>query len=99
MSKVDIRLRAMAHEGRRAMLQSSLTMEKSASDLARVSGLSRPAASQHLAMLLNAGLIKVRSEGRRRWYRADPGALAQVRRDLDSFWSGRLEALKRAAES
>lgn len=99
MSKVDTRLKAMAHEGRRAMLRSTLTMERSASDLALVSGLSRPAASQHLAMLLDSGLMRVRSEGRRRWYRADPGALDQVRRDLDSFWSDRLQALKRVAES
>jgi DNA-binding transcriptional ArsR family regulator len=99
MSTIDTRLKAMAHEGRRAMLRSTLTMERSASDLARLSGLSRPAASQHLAMLLGAGLMRVRSEGRRRWYRTDPDALSQVRRDLDSFWSYRLEALKRAAES
>lgn len=81
------------------MLRSTLAMERSASDLARISGLSRPAASQHLAMLLNAGLISVRCEGRRRWYRADAAVLDQVRNDLDAFWSGRLEALKRAAES
>lgn len=99
MSEIDTRLKAMAHEGRRAMLRSTLSVEKSASDLARVSGLSRPAASQHLATLLDAGLMQVRSEGRRRWYQADTAALSQVRRDLDSFWSNRLEALKRAAES
>lgn len=99
MSTIDTRLKAMAHEGRRAMLRSTLTSEKSASELARVAGLSRAATSQHLAMLLGAGLMRVRPEGRRRWYRTDPDALSQVSRDLDSFWSGRLEALKRAAES
>jgi len=99
MSRIDTRLKAMAHEGRRDMLRSTLTMEKSASDLARVSGLSRPAASQHLSVLLDSGLMRVRSEGRRRWYRADPGAIAQVRRELDSFWSGKLEVLKSSAES
>jgi DNA-binding transcriptional ArsR family regulator len=89
----------MAHEGRRAMLRSTLTSEKSASDLAAVSGLSRPATSQHLAALLGAGLLTVRSEGRHRWYRANPDALDRLRHDLDVFWSGRLEALKQAAES
>jgi DNA-binding transcriptional ArsR family regulator len=99
MSTVDTRLKAMAHEGRRAMLRSTLISERSASDLAQISGLSRPATSQHLAMLLDAGLMKVRSQGRRRWYRADPRALDRLRHDLDVFWNGRLDALKRAAES
>jgi DNA-binding transcriptional ArsR family regulator len=99
MSSVDSQIRAMAHEGRRAMLRSTLTAEKSASDLAAISGLSRPATSQHLATLLEAGLLTVRSEGRHRWYRADPVALDTLRHDLDVFWSARLNALKRAAES
>jgi DNA-binding transcriptional ArsR family regulator len=99
MSTVDTRIKAMAHHGRRAMLLSTMTMERSASDLAAVSGLSRPATSQHLALLLEAGLLTVRSEGRHRWYRADPDALDRLRHDLHVFWSGRLEALKRAAES
>ena len=81
------------------MLRSTLASERSASDLAEVSGLSRPATSQHLAMLLDAGLLKVRSEGRHRWYRADPHVLHLLRRDLDVFWNNRLEALMRAAES
>jgi DNA-binding transcriptional ArsR family regulator len=99
MSTSDIRLKAMAHEGRREMLRRTLTTERSASDLAGVTGLSRPAASQHLATLLDAGLMTVRAEGRHRWYRADSGALEQVRHELDVFWTDRLDALKRAAES
>lgn len=81
------------------MLRSTLASERSASDLAEVSGLSRPATSQHLAMLLDAGLLKVRSEGRHRLYRANPDALDRLRHDLDIFWNSRLDALKRAAES
>ena len=81
------------------MLLSTMTMERSASDLAAISGLSRPAASQHLATLLEAGLLTVRAEGRHRWYRSNPDALDRLHHDLDVFWSGRLEALKRAAES
>jgi DNA-binding transcriptional ArsR family regulator len=99
MSSADTRLKAIAHEGRRAMLRSALTAERSASDLAEISGLSRPATSQHLATLLDAGLMSVRSQGRHRWYRADAGVLDQVRLDLDGFWADRLDALKRAAES
>jgi DNA-binding transcriptional ArsR family regulator len=99
MSTSDIRLKAMAHEGRRDMLRRTLTGERSASDLAAVAGMSPPAASQHLARLLDAGLMTVRAEGRHRWYRADDGALEQVRLELDVFWTDRLDALKRAAES
>lgn len=99
MSNIDVRLKALAHEGRRAMLRNTLTAERSASDLARLSGLSRPATSQHLGMLLDADLVKVRPEGRRRWYRANPRALDELWRDLDVFWAQRLHALKEVAES
>lgn len=99
MSVVDVRLRAIAHEGRRAMLASTLSGERSASQLASVAGLSRPATSQHLSLLLDADLMRVRTEGRRRWYRADEEVLDGLRDELDLFWSPRLDALKQAAES
>lgn len=99
MSDVDTRLKAMAHEGRRIMVRNSLGRERSASDLADLTGLSRPAASQHLSLLLNAGLMSVRSDGRRRWYRADTDALDELRTYLDGFWMDRLSTLKREAES
>lgn len=99
MSATDLRLKAITHEGRRAMLRSTMAAERSASELSAIAGLSRPAASQHLAVLVQSGLMTMRAEGRRRWYRADRGTLDQLRSDLDVFWSGKLEALKRAAES
>lgn len=99
MSDTDLRLKAMTHGGRRAMLRSTMSTEKSASELSAIAGLSRPAASQHLAVLVQSGLMRVRAEGRCRWYRADRGTLDQLRSDLDVFWSGKLDALRRAAES
>lgn len=99
MSDTDLRLKAFTHEGRRAMLRSTMTAERSASELSAIAGLSRPAASQHLAVLVQSGLMTVRADGRRRWYRADRGNLDQLRSDLDVFWSDKLDALKRAAES
>ena len=99
MSDTDLRLKAVTHEGRRAMLRSTMTAERSASELSAIAGLSRPAASQHLAVLVQSGLMTVRTDGRRRWYRADRGNLDQLRSDLDVFWSDKLDALKRAAES
>jgi DNA-binding transcriptional ArsR family regulator len=94
MSAVDDRFVAMAHPGRRAMVSSSLAGERSASDLAVVAGLSRPAASQHLGKLVAAGLLRVRSEGRHRWYRADPMALDELRSELAVFWETRLDELR-----
>ena len=61
--------------------------------------MSVAAVSQHLAKLRAAGLVSARAEGRKRFYRAtkaDMGALAVV---LESFWTDRLGALKRLAES
>ena len=61
--------------------------------------VSVPAVSQHLAKLRGAGLVSVRAEGQKRFYRAtkaDMGALAVV---LESFWVDRLSALKHLAES
>lgn len=81
------------------MLERALTGERSASDLAAVGGLSRPAASQHLAVLVGAGLMTVRPQGRQRWYRTEPTAFDEIRRRLDVFWTDRLQALKQAAES
>ena len=60
--------------------------------------VSRPAVSQHLKVLREAGLISERREGTRRLYRLDPAGFASVRSYLDSFWDERLELLKTAAE-
>lgn len=95
---VDVRLKAMAHPARRAMIRHSLSDERAASELAALTGLSRPAASQHLAMLLEAGLLNVRTEGRNRWYASDADALRSIRDELADFWTPRLDALRRLAE-
>jgi len=58
----------------------------------------RPAVSQHLTVLRNAGLLSDRREGRTRIYRANPKTVDEVVQYLQSFWSGRLQELKRQAE-
>jgi DNA-binding transcriptional ArsR family regulator len=58
----------------------------------------RPAVSQHLTVLRNAGLLCDRREGRTRIYRANPKTVDEVVQYLQSFWSGRLQELKRQAE-
>lgn len=91
-------LRAVAHPGRRTMLRLVWDAERPSSDLAEAAGLSRSAASQHLKLLRDAGLVTVRVEGNRRLYRADLDRVAEVAAFLDDFWGAPLARLKSAAE-
>ncbi len=92
-------IRALAHPGRRAMLRLVWDDERSASDLADAAGLSRSAASQHLKLLRDAGLIGVRVDGTRRLYRADLSRVAEIAAFLDDFWATPLDRLRAVAES
>jgi DNA-binding transcriptional ArsR family regulator len=60
--------------------------------------VSRPAVSQHLRVLKDAGLVRERRDGTRRLYRIDPDGLAEVRDYFDDFWSDVLAAFKDAVE-
>jgi DNA-binding transcriptional ArsR family regulator len=90
---------AIAHPGRRAMLRLVLDRELPVGELADTVGLSQPAASQHLKVLRDAGLVRGRVDGRRRLYRVDGEGLERLRTELDEFWGPALEALKDAAEA
>jgi DNA-binding transcriptional ArsR family regulator len=90
---------AIAHPGRRAMLQLVLDRELPVSEIAERVGLSQPAASQHLKVLRDAGLVCGRVDGRRRLYRVDLEGLERLRRQLDAYWGPALAALKEAAEA
>lgn len=91
-------IRALAHPGRRAMLRLVWEDERPATELADAAGLSPSAASQHLKLLREAGLITVRVEATRRLYRADIAKVAEVASFLDDFWATPLDRLKSAAE-
>ena len=91
-------LRALAHPGRRQMLQLVWDGERSSSELADHCGLSKPATSQHLKVLREAELVAVRMDGTRRLYRARAEQLAALRTFLDGFWGRRLDALRTAVE-
>ncbi|MDQ3978827.1 MAG: metalloregulator ArsR/SmtB family transcription factor [Actinomycetota bacterium] len=95
----EVALRALAHPGRRQMLQLVWDGERSSTDLADRCGLSKPAASQHLKVLREAELVTVRVDGTRRLYRARAERLAELQAFLDDFWGTRLEALRAAVES
>ena len=61
--------------------------------------MSQPAASQHLKVLPDAGLVWGRVQGRRRLYPVDLEGLERLRRELDAYWGPALGALKDAAEA
>jgi len=67
-------------------------------EIARNLPVSRPAVSQHLKVLKEAGLVIDHAEGTRRVYQIDPHGLGQIRRWLDQFWDEALEAFKAEAE-
>jgi DNA-binding transcriptional ArsR family regulator len=90
---VDDSLRALAHPARRAMLELVWDAERSSSELADATDLTRPAASQHLKVLRDAGLVQVRVDGNQRLYRVDTDRLSEVRRQLEQFWGDRLGRL------
>src|SRR5262249_60523752 len=79
-------LRALADPRRRQMLELVWDRERSPSDLASRCRLSRPATSQHLKVLREAGLVRVRLEGNRRFYRVQAGRLAGLRAVLGEVW-------------
>src|ERR1700759_408182 len=82
-------LRALADPRRRRMLQLAWDRERSPSELAGSCQLSRPATSQHLRVLREAGLVSVRLEKNRRLYRVRADKLAELRAMLDEFWGSR----------
>jgi DNA-binding transcriptional ArsR family regulator len=93
---VDATLRALANPTRRAMLELVWDAERSSSEIADAVGASRPAASQHLKVLRDAGLVRVRIDGSQRLYRVDTDRLAEVRAALEQFWGARLGQLSAA---
>jgi DNA-binding transcriptional ArsR family regulator len=95
---VDDAIAALASPVRRRMLQLVRERERTPSELAEVIGLTRPATSQHLRVLRDAGLVAVRPEGGHRFYRADEERMEALREFLEGFWMGRVSALKKAAE-
>ena len=96
---MEAALRAIAEPRRRRILQLVRDEELSAGDIAAQFEISRPAVSQHVNVLKEAGLVSERRDGTRRLYRARPEGLGELRMFLEGFWDERLEALKNVAET
>jgi DNA-binding transcriptional ArsR family regulator len=97
-ASLDDAVRAMGHPGRRAMLRHARDEERTASELAAAAHLTPSAASPHLKLLRETGLMTMRVDAKRRLYEADLTRLAEVRAALDELWGASLDSLKAAAE-
>src|SRR5256712_6733587 len=95
---MEAALKALAEPHRRRILTLIRNDELSAGEIASHFPLTRPAVSQHLTVLKEAGLVHERRNGTRRLYSVRPEGLTDVKAFLESFWDERLEALKREAE-
>jgi DNA-binding transcriptional ArsR family regulator len=97
--RADEVLRALAEPRRRAILRLVADDEMSAGEIAAAFDVTRPAVSQHLTVLKNAGLVSERRDGTRRLYRGAPAGLREVRDLLDELWSSSLSVAGRLAEA
>ena len=88
-------LDALGDATRRAIFEQLADGPKAVGELAAELPVSRPAVSQHLKVLKDAGLVKDRAEGTRRVYYIDPEGLGELRRWLDEFWDDALAAFAR----
>jgi DNA-binding transcriptional ArsR family regulator len=89
---------AISHRARRQMLDLLTEAERSVNDIAANFEMSRPAVSQHLRILLDAGLVTEQRHGRERRYRLVPARLAPVRdwiAHYERFWDVHLERLQK----
>ena len=96
---MDIALRALADGTRREILALVRREERTSGEIASKFAMTRPAVSQHLAVLRDSNLVLVRPEGTRRLYRANRQAMAHLRVELGAFWDDRLAQLRDAAEA
>ncbi len=91
-------LRCLSDPTRRRVFERLRSGPKSVAVLARGLPVSRPAVSQHLKALKEAGLVINRSEGARRVYCIDPDGLGDLRRWIDQFWDEALGSFKDEAQ-
>ena len=91
-------LAALSDQTRRTVFERVIAGPRSVGEIAHGLPISRPAVSQHLKVLLRAGLVVQRREGSRCIYQVDPRGVQAMRDYLDRFWDRALAAFKLAAE-
>ncbi len=96
---LDTALQAILEPNRREILRLVQANEMNAGEIAAKFAVTRPAISQHLGVLMDAGLLTMRRQGTQRLYRARPEGLKELREFLDEFWEESLERLADLAEA
>jgi DNA-binding transcriptional ArsR family regulator len=94
-----VALRALVEPRRRSILRLVAHDELSAGEIASAFDVTRPAVSQHLTVLKDAGLLTERREGTRRLYRARPEGLDGLREFLEDMWASSLDTARRLVEA
>ena len=89
---------ALADPTRRKVFERLARGPRAVGDLAKGLPVSRPAVSQHLKVLKDAGLVRDQAQGTRRVYEIDPKGLGAMRAWLDRFWDETLESFRSEAE-
>ena len=89
---------ALGDSTRRAIFEMLRNGPLAVGEIAGELPVSRPAVSQHLRVLKEAGLVTERRDGTRRIYRVDPDGVGSLRAYFDEFWNEALAAFKEAAE-
>ena len=89
---------ALGDPTRRAIFERVAAAPSAVGEIARGLPVTRPAVSQHLKVLKEAGLVTDRRDGNRRIYQADPDGVAALRAQLDRFWNQALASFKELVE-
>jgi DNA-binding transcriptional ArsR family regulator len=95
----DTVLAALADPTRRRVFERLRSGPKAVIEIAHGMAVSRPAVSQHLKVLKQAGLVREQRDGARRIYAIDPDGLGPLRRWLDQLWDNALDAFRAAVEA
>jgi DNA-binding transcriptional ArsR family regulator len=90
---------ALGDSSRRAIVECLAERPRAVGELADALPISRPAVSQHLKVLKDAGLVAERVAGTRRIYRLNPAGVAALRDQLDTYWNRALAGYQDAVES
>jgi DNA-binding transcriptional ArsR family regulator len=99
VANVDEAIKALGDPTRRAIFELIAEAPMAVGTIAERLPVSRPAVSQHLKVLKEAGLVVDRAAGTRRYYEVDPDGVDAVRSYFERFWNTALWALKNAAEA